>query len=319
MNPETMLDTVGKECEAATKFQEIIQKVFGSGWKKQADADERNPQTIRANPDMEIVYTKDGMNARMRTLEAFAYRAEQRLLNDAIREQENLECVFEATAHEIEEVSSTNDAKVDDDWLVRFINISKDITTEEMQKIWGKILAGEIEQPGSFSLRTLETIRNISRNEALVFNKIVPYLFNMGKTVLMTSSSDIYKKYGIKYDDILVLDECGLINSSGTLSITATSSGESDLLLYNEATALIVHGSETKPLEFAFGIHSLTEPGRQLYRILNHIPNHEYFEEVANNISQNAGEPVYLHKVNYITGDRINYEDDPYKVLGNSQ
>lgn len=311
-----------------TKLIEVCSSAIGTAYKprherKMTDAKvyeiQQIGEAIRENCDLPVNYQYRNIGINTTNAEDLMQRAKNRWLFDEMKRQRNIDSVADNAYDELSSKEYVSEKPVDEDWKTRFFDIAKDINSEEMQKLWGKLLAGEIEQPGSFSLRTLETIRNISRDEALVFNKIVPYLFHMGKAVLMTSSSEIYKKYGIKYDDILVLDECGLINSSGTLSITATSNGENDLLLYNEATALIVHGSEKKPPEFDFGIHSLTEPGRQLYRILNHIPNHEYFEEVAKNISQNAGEPVYLHKVNYITDDRINYEDDPYKVLGNSQ
>lgn len=311
-----------------TKLIEVCSSAIGTAYKprherKMTDAKvyeiQQIGEAIRKNCDLPVNYQYRNIGINTTNAEDLMQRAKNRWLFDEMKRQRNIESVADNAYDELTSKEYVSEKPVDEDWKTRFFDIAKDINSEEMQKLWGKLLAGEIEQPGSFSLRTLETIRNISRDEALVFNKIVPYLFNMNNTVLMTSSSEIYEKYGIKYDDILILDECGLINSSGTLSITATSNGDSDVLLYNEATALIVHGSEEKPPKFSFGVHSLTESGRQLYRILNHIPNHEYFEDVAKNISQKARESVYLHKVNYITDDSISYEDDPYRVFGNSQ
>ena len=100
LDPETTLDTLGKASEAMTKFQQILLKVFGPCWtKKQADADAyadtRKLQTIRDNPDMEIIYTKDGMIARARDPKMLANRADQRMLNDAIRQEENIEKILD--------------------------------------------------------------------------------------------------------------------------------------------------------------------------------------------------------------------------------
>lgn len=38
-----------------------------------------------------------------------------------------------------------------------------------MRQLWARVLAGEIEHPGSFSLRTVEVLRNMSQAEALAF------------------------------------------------------------------------------------------------------------------------------------------------------
>jgi len=59
-----------------------------------------------------------------------------------------------------------NDKKFSWDWFVRFFEDAGNISDEKMQEIWAKVLAGEIKQPGSFSLRTLEVLRNLSSDEA---------------------------------------------------------------------------------------------------------------------------------------------------------
>ena len=69
MDPNTAMETIGAGAKAATKLGEIVEKVFGPRWtRKQADADaysdQRKLQTIRENPDMEIVYVNGQINAR---------------------------------------------------------------------------------------------------------------------------------------------------------------------------------------------------------------------------------------------------------------
>ena len=62
--------------------------------------------------------------------------------------------------------------KPEPEWVSRFFDIAAGITTEQLQYLWGRILAGEIKQPGSFSLRTLDVLRNLSRKEAESFVKL---------------------------------------------------------------------------------------------------------------------------------------------------
>ena len=42
---------------------------------------------------------------------------------------------------------------------MRFFDAVGNVSNEELQKLWGKVLAGEMQQPGSCSLRTMEVIR----------------------------------------------------------------------------------------------------------------------------------------------------------------
>ena len=46
------------------------------------------------------------------------------------------------------------------------------MSSEELQTLWGRVLAGEIKSPGTFSLRTLEFLKNTSHEEALKIAKL---------------------------------------------------------------------------------------------------------------------------------------------------
>lgn len=57
------------------------------------------------------------------------------------------------------------------DWFIRFFDSVGNISNAEMQNLWARILAGEIHNHGTFSLRTLETLRNMNQEEAILFKK----------------------------------------------------------------------------------------------------------------------------------------------------
>lgn len=56
------------------------------------------------------------------------------------------------------------------DWLMRFFDTVGNISNEDLQQLWGKILANEIAKPKTCALRTLDMIRNMSSEEAKVFS-----------------------------------------------------------------------------------------------------------------------------------------------------
>ena len=74
----------------------------------------------------------------------------------------NIDNVTQIAAEQLSQEDFVSEEPVEEDWTTRFFNIVEDISDEEMQRLWGKILAGEVKQPKSYSLRTLELLKKIN-------------------------------------------------------------------------------------------------------------------------------------------------------------
>lgn len=84
--------------------------------------------------------------------------------------------------------------------------------------MWAKILAGEIEEPSSCSLRTLDILRNISKEEAECFVKICNAAIKIeSEKYAIPADRDYILKNSIDYSDILLLGEIGLIDSGSNI------------------------------------------------------------------------------------------------------
>lgn len=90
-------------------------------------------------------------------------------------------------------------------WISRFIDSAKYVTESEIKDLWAKVLAGEILQPNTVSLRTLDVLKNMSKKDAELFMKVMPFIINNS---YILKNTELLAKYGISYDDILKLDEC---------------------------------------------------------------------------------------------------------------
>ena len=66
-------------------------------------------------------------------------------------------------------VKSVSGQPTDADWFHGFLDLAENIYSPAMQELWGKILAVEIATPGSFSLKSLETIRYLTQRDADIF------------------------------------------------------------------------------------------------------------------------------------------------------
>lgn len=82
------------------------------------------------------------------------------------KRQRNIENITSTAAAELAQQEDVPDEKPDEDWVTRFFSSAQDISSVQMQDLWGRILAGEIKKPGTYSLKTLEFIRNITKSDA---------------------------------------------------------------------------------------------------------------------------------------------------------
>ncbi|CAI3929084.1 unnamed protein product [Commensalibacter communis] len=115
--------------------------------------------------------------------------------------------------------------QVEQDWIDRFREVASNTTMEEIQQLWGRILAGEIKSPGKHSLRTLEFIKNLSQKEAQQIEKLFSFVLN--DEVIARSFNRSYD-YGSKIlnsklslDFFLDMQSLGLLNGAeGTFQMT---------------------------------------------------------------------------------------------------
>ena len=91
----------------------------------------------------------------------------------------NVRSVLEDAADELGD-KEVADHEPDPDWTARYIDSVQDVSSEDLRKIWAKILAGEVESPGRTSLRTLDTLKNMTKRDAEMFSDICPFVIGDG-------------------------------------------------------------------------------------------------------------------------------------------
>ena len=299
IDPNTAMSAAGEGAKAVSKFEEILQKIYGPKWtRKQADADAyadaRKLQTIRDNPDMEIVFANGQMNARARTPEALALRAKQRLLAESIRQEENLEDILEIARDELSSTESVSDDAVNEDWITRFIGIVKDVSADEMKFLWGKMLSGEVNKPGSFSLRTLDVIRNISKKEAEAFQHLCPLVLSCPSN-RDTKTEDYFvlansfnNNRNIEYNDLLLLEDAGLLSMKDFVSIDFAIAPYGSEILKGCGQSIKISNKIDKEIRINHIAFFLTTAGKELFSLLaaGFSATNEYLSETISLIKE---------------------------------
>lgn len=196
---------------------------------------------IRAesNSRVKIIETSsDQISNKMDVDPQYAQVAVQKYGQRIIREQINLDDTVRIAAEEIKRKPLPSPADEDqvevedisDDWLNTFEREVSTKNSNEMKLLFGKILAGEIQKPNSFSIKTLKTLSQLDQKIAKIFltlcslctqakfgNSVLSAMVNsLGKN----AGANGLKEYSISFTDLTLLIEYGLIQSE--LHITGT-------------------------------------------------------------------------------------------------
>ena len=113
------------------------------------------------------------------------------------------------------------DVEPDMAWTAAFSSGAQNISDEEMQQTWARVLAGEVERPGSTSIRTLSILRELNQEVALLFKRLCSLAVSLrvrdqwlDQRVISVDGdpgNNALAKYGLGYSNLLVLKEYGLI------------------------------------------------------------------------------------------------------------
>ncbi len=249
-----------------------------------------NPRAIRKAADAKAYEIEKlaGANARANLINsdaelALLQRAQERLKLEETNRQINIENIAEKSFKYLPE--KVSEKPVDSDWRTRFFNRCKDVSNEEMQDIWAKILAEEVTEPGRTSLRTLDIIANLTKEEAEIFEVARGMVFSCS-AILELNQGDDFKDFGLSYDNVLILGAAGLVHED-TLFITFNLMNSKNPT-ENEGKGITRPFSGfwlevSHPTKDTFGGRciKLTTAGCELCLVLESNPNMEYYTKLV--------------------------------------
>ena len=199
-------------------------------------------------------------------------------------------------------------ATYDFDWFMRFYEAVGNISDEEIQRVWAKILAGEVNKPGSFSLETLDVVRNLSKQDAELFTKICKHCIQSSPQILFLPQYDNYlEKCGITYSEILRLDEIGLVNSSGFISLNLTIDNDHPASIINQGLIMLIATTNEKTKKCSINQYPFTRIGCEIATVIDKTTSDDDFILFAKELAKDKSLKVSVHKINCYIGKSINY------------
>ena len=218
-----------------------------------------------------------------------------------VRGQANIDTIVRRAAEHISSTPTESDAKecgeISDDFLEHFENEARKQNTDSMRDLFARILAGEIQRPGSYSIRLIRILSEITPQIARTFQCLcsiciaIPMKDDVRAATLGVEGNALYG-YGLGYGQLLELQEYGLIVF-----------GFSPRMSYEESVDYLKRPHDVTPIQYQdqywrlvpenvdknhplmiAGV-PLTKIGRELFTVVDQKENpnytkalHEYFQ-----------------------------------------
>ncbi|MFC3816393.1 DUF2806 domain-containing protein [Lysobacter sp. GCM10012299] len=225
---------------------------------------------------------------------------------DRLRREVNVaKALHHAEAALESDVQEPPQERPDEDWFFRWRENASQVGAEELQYLWGRVLAGEVSAPGSYSLRTLEFLRNLSKREAETV--AVACRYAVEGFIFNELGSDRLEKAGLDFDSRLELEAMGFLAAAQdgiSTNIGGTRSDRRILLRCNDL-GLVVKLKEGGD-SFSVPSHPLTQVGKQISKLGDFSADQDYVRALGEQV-KSQGHEVMLARCKSVGPDEVSY------------
>ncbi|MEJ6475948.1 TIGR03899 family protein [Pseudoalteromonas piscicida] len=209
-----------------------------------------------------------------------------------IQRQQNLETVMSMALTICPDITARG--RPDPDWLEHFISLAEDIANHSMQKLWAKILVGESITPGTFSIKSLQTLKMMTQREATALQKCAPLCGYLEKEDSYLILHGYYKKpsifdllrkgstesinlsqAGLNFPNILTLMDINILYRQ-EIESASLQKGQSMQLVYLRKKLTLTAKSNDLVLSY----YKLTQTGDELKKLLQ-SPIHKQYKQLV--------------------------------------
>lgn len=190
--------------------------------------------------------------------------------------QKNMEEIFKRALPQVSD--DANPDGLDEDWVSNLFGKCRTVSDEDMQSLWSKVLAGEVNMPGSFSKRTVNALSDLNRPEAELFTRLCGFVCDIHGyiPVVLDPSDQIYTASGINYGTVRYLDSAGLISYGGISHTNMTLERGEEISYYGNT--LTVEEPKNGSFGMDVGVVNFTTVGGELFPICGSKPVDGFLE-----------------------------------------
>lgn len=209
-------------------------------------------------------------------------RAADRFLREQVQYQQNIENIIEKALPRINEDPLVDN--ISNDWLLKYFDKCRLVSENEMQELWAKVFANEVNDHGSFSVSTIDILSKLGPREASSFSRLCSLCIQMKPEEgegfiphIITHLGDHFhwfKNMGVTFENLIELETLGLIIEKEH-SLSFDKNPEKVCFKYFETKwEKLIRG------HLPMGNILLTQSGIQLYRIALDRPHEKLLENL---------------------------------------
>ena len=262
----------------------LIEKIAGAvGW---LAAPAQEVRMARARTAANMILARSDIEIADLQTASLAQRADFRIGVEQVVQQMNIETIITKALDHLEERAVPNE--MENDWVLNFFDKCKYASDEQMQEMWAKLIAGEANDPGTFSRKAVNVVADLDSDTANSFSTYCRFTLDVGNQgvplIVFDESKDIpaiYQVQGVDLNSLRLLAESGLIMIAFehlSLLINYTMSGLPE-------TLQLSYGGQTADVRcpggsISIGVSYPTLVGGQLARLCTREPVEGFFEFV---------------------------------------
>lgn len=208
-------------------------------------------------------------------------RAMHRFINEEAQRQKNIEEITAKALPLLRNKAKPN--QIEDDWITNFFEKARIVSDEEMRNLWARILAGEANNPGKFSKRTINLLADMDQGDAEAFTWIVSFSWNFSagrhgwsklSPLIYQSNSAIYQSEGIEDNMLDHLSNIGLITFDKRGDANLKDLPKNILAHYFNCSAEITLHGDKDDAKYALrsGHVTFTKSGAEIASICDNAP-----------------------------------------------
>ncbi len=223
-------------------------------------------------------------------------RAAERWINEETRKQLNMESITAKAIPHINDDAPAED--IQEDWIADFFDKCRLISDEDMQDLWARVLAGEVNSPGKFSKRTLNFLASTDKKDAEKFQSMCQFLWSYNNktsvVIIFDSNDEIVKSAGFNFGVLQHFESIGLLGFQFLASYIFFEDERSFTFEYHGKKLQIQGKVSGEKWEVEVGQIMLSQIGEELASIQKIVPNWSYFEYCKREFEERSGGVILL-------------------------
>jgi hypothetical protein len=292
----TIFTTLGIPPELQKNAYQAVTRLTTSGVDWVASLIDNNRKERQAASEGRILLTKtasERIAARLEVSNDYIEAASEKFAERIVQGRKNVDAIAREAMDELRripapEVASANPqrAALDEDWLNAFEAEAEQMTSEHARKLFGRILAGEINKPSTFSKKTLKLMSQLDNRAAAVFARAASIAittqtdFDSRVVAMGNAGQNSLAAYGLSYSQLTLLQDYGLVAAElGGFCDHSSSvfrNGSGAPFRYGGASWVFVPTDDRELGEFRIEGVKLTATGTELLKVVDIVPNEAY-------------------------------------------